>query len=725
MKRREFIVLTSVGAASATVLSACGHPENRIIPVLVPDDEYIPGVDYWKATACAMCPAGCGVLVRTREHKANKIEGNPLHPVNQGALCARGQAGLQVLYNPDRLKGPIKRAGERGSGHFEEITWDEAIKAVTDRLREVKIAGRAENVLFVTNDSRGVTGIAAEMFGSSYGARLLAVRDGQDGATADAYAGSYGRAVVPIFDIANSTYLLSFGARFLETWQSPVAHSLAYGQFRHAPNRARGKFIQIEPRMSLTGANADEWLPAAAGSEGLIALAIAQVITREGLIKDAPAPNFLNDPLDKYAPELIAGQADTPAEKIIRIAREFAAAERPLALSGADTAAECGRQNLAAINFLNTLAGNVNRPGGVLLPEQDFFDPLDRLRKGGRAAWLGSLESAMKDRKPEALMIHQANPAHFAPAAKDDLKAVPFIVSFSSFLDETAELADIILPDHSYLESWDIKSSNLSGHRAAVAITQPVVKPEFDTRQTADVLMAISRDLNESSAAQFGSAEEMVKQAVAHLPKESGSGVEATADADSSEDSFNAFAERGVWVGDVKGERRSAPSNGQRFSLSPCPSATGGDEYPLTLLAYEHAALGFGEYANLPWLQELPDPMTSVMWGSWVEINPQTAASLGVADGDLVEISSPQGALRAPAVVYPAIRPDVIAMPHGQGHASYGRYAKDRGANPARLRSAARDSGSEAVRVKVSKIAGRADLIRFGTESLERMETKR
>lgn len=726
MKRREFIILTSIGAASTTLLSACGHPENKVISVLVPDEEYVPGIDYWKASACGMCSAGCGILVRTREHMANKIEGNPLHPINQGALCARGQAGLQALYNPDRVKGPMKRVDERGAGRFEEIDWDEAIKMAADKLAEIKAAGRADTVIFATADGRGVTGLAAEVFGSTYGARLIDAGAGHDDALAGAYANIYGRSVTPIFDVGNSTYLLSFGARFLETWQSPVMYSLAYGQFRRAANRARGRFIQFEPRMSLTAANADEWLPSAAGSEGLVALALAQVIVREGLIKNAPAPTFLSDPLDNYAPEKIADRIDIPAEKIVRIAREFAAAERPLALGGAGATTTSERQNLVAINFLNRLAGNVNKPGGVLLPEQDFFDPLGRLRAARRPAWMNSIESAVKDGSPQALLIHHVNPVYFTPAIWQQLSGVPFIISFSSFLDETTEMADLILPDHSYLESWDIRSANLSGPRAAISIAQPVVKPESDTRQTADVLLALSRRIDEGSAAQFESAEDIVKQAADGLPKEKQPADDAPADAESSdanssEDGFDSLAGRGVWVGEVKGERRNATPTETGFSLLESTSAAGGEEYPFTLLAYEHAALGLGEYANLPWLQELPDPMTSVMWGSWVEINPRTAASLGVEDGDLLEISSPQATLRAPAIVYPAIRPDVIAIPCGQGHTAYGRYAKGRGANVAQLRPAAADT----IRVKVSKITGEASLIRFGTELPERMEIKR
>src|SRR5258706_10418790 len=177
MKRREFIILSGIGATSASLLSACGHPEEKLIPAFIPDDEYVPGIDYWKASTCGMCPAGCGIIVRTREHKANKIEGNPLHPVNRGALCARGQAGLEVLYNPDRIKGPMKRIGERGEGKWEEISWDEAIKMLASKLREIKAQEDADKVVFATTAGQGATELVAEHFVSTYGSKLLVGAD--------------------------------------------------------------------------------------------------------------------------------------------------------------------------------------------------------------------------------------------------------------------------------------------------------------------------------------------------------------------------------------------------------------------------------------------------------------------------------------------------------------------------------------------------------------------
>ncbi|MGA9774125.1 MAG: molybdopterin-dependent oxidoreductase [Blastocatellia bacterium] len=732
MKRREFIILTGVGATGATVLSACGHPENKLIPALIPDNEYVPGMDYWKASTCAMCDAGCGIVVRTREHKANKIEGNPLHPVNRGALCARGQAGLQALYNPDRIRGPLKRTGERGSGQFEAIGWDEAIKILADKMREEKAKGHTS--IFLTTETRGVAAHVATRLMEAYKSAAVLCSPLFSQQKSD----NFGHLIrQPFFDIANSTYLLSFGARFLETWDSPVMHSLAYGEFRNSRGKARGRFVQVEPRMSLTAANADEWIPARSGMEGLVALALAQVMAREGLSRTPLSPEFVKS-LEDFAPEKISEAIDVPAEKLTRIAREFATAEHPLAINTASLDYSGKTYNSWFIDSLNALVNNSNRKGGVFRPEQTRIsdEPLEKLLV--RNGFTAINPAQCKDQlslfgNSPVLLLHQVNLLHVIPEILETLKALPFIASFSSFMDETTEMADLILPDHVYLESWDVNSHYPTNAGRVVNLTQPVVKPEFDTRQTADVLIALGRELGGESAAAipFASTEEIVKQITGELSKGRGS-----IKAENSEDFQKAFAERGVWTAEAEASPQTITETAS-FKLPPVEilkevnqtalQQSSGEEYTMDLIVYEQAALGDGSFANLPRLQELPDPMTGVMWGSWIEINPKTAASLGIADGELVEVTTQYGSVRAPAVLYPAIRPDTIAMPFGQGHTAYGRYAKGRGANAALLLSPFRtQAGVEtSVRARVTKAAGESNLIRFGTDLLEKIENDR
>lgn len=729
MKRREFIILSGIGATSASLLSACGHPEEKLIPAFIADDEYVPGIDYWKASTCGMCPAGCGIIVRTREHKANKIEGNPLHPVNRGALCARGQAGLQVLYNPDRIKGPMKRVGERGEGKWEEISWDEAIKTLADKLREIKSTVGSERICFATNDPHGVNALAAHLFSSAHGPiSMVSSPSYNEVETVSGYSKSYHLQGVPNLDISNATYLLSFEARFLETWLSPVMYSLAYGEFRRTNGKARGKFVQIEPRMSLTGANADEWLPAAPGTQDLIALAMAQVIIREGLAKHPP-PQKLISALEEYAPEKTSELIDLPAEKLIRVAREFGRSERPLAIA---SGAYSGNLALAHVNFLNAVVANWNKPGGMYLPSSGGFDPLLGLLP--EQASFGPpyfLENNLRDGRVSALLVHQLNPLYSAPRILERFREIPFVASFSSFMDETTSLADLILPDNSFLESWDIRAASAADSGPVAALIRPVLNSECDSKQVADTFIDLAKELG--TPLPFESAEHFVKRGASDLAKKPGS-----INAENDENFWNAFLERGVWVG-AAGEKPAEETAIAKLmeevldSLSYVKSehekkiqTQRDSEYSLTVLTYEHAALGFGEQANLPTLQELPDPMTSVMWGSWVEINLKTAGSLGINDGDIVDVQTPNGSVRLPALLYPGIRPDVIAIPFGQGHSGYGRYAKGRGSNAASL-LAPSDGGPEVgatARARVVKTSGKAELIRFGTDLQERMEKK-
>lgn len=746
MKRREFIILGGIGATSASLLSACGHPEEKLIPALIPDDEYVPGIDNWKASTCGMCPAGCGIIVRTRDHKANKIEGNPLHPVNRGALCARGQAGLEVLYNPDRIKGPMKRVGERGEGKWEEISWDEGIKTLADKLREIDPSNSTDKALFVTDDAEGVTAQVAGRFMQVYRQAFVAEQSYTTSQLRAIYP-EHMRGVLnigePIFDIANATYLLSFGARFLETWKSPVMYSLAYGEFRSSRGKARGKFVHIEPRMSLTAANADEWIAASPFDEAQVALAMVQVIVREGLNKLPLSAESVRD-LEQYSPENVAQLIDVPAHKIIRVAREFATAERPLAIGDLRSA-----HYSAAVNLLNAIVENLNRPGGVYLV--DRHDEVTGALKAPAGGVFFPGEASAQLEKPltweviderieryeqiarlryRLIMIHGVNPMFENQTLSEALNATPFIVSFSSFFEETSEMADLILPDHSYLERWDIHYSYGPDYRRAVSLTQPVLEPQLNTRQTADVLIAVARELGGEvgEALTSDSTKDIVEKATSEFLKHAGG--------ENAEAAWTELTEKGlvsaaspVPVKPQAAEQR--PKSLDRFFLGQIrqkgAAITENPKYPLTLIVYEHAALGDGAAANLPSIQELPDPMTSVIWGSWIEINPKTAEGMGITDGDLVEITTGVGSLRAQALLYPGIRPDCIALPFGEGHSSYGRYARQRGHNPSSLWGSLpfEPSKRNIIPARLTKVGGKAQLIRFGTDLMEHMESKR
>src|SRR5215470_14971944 len=298
MNRRDVLKLGVLTGATAT-LASCEKPAQQLIR-FVPEEDFLPGIATWKPSLCTVCPAGCGMMVRIVDGEAEvvrngqlgiikmglakKLEGNPKHPVNWGKLCARGQAGLQITYHPDRVRSPLKRSGPRGSGSFHPVTWEESIREVVSKLQELQSQNQSESLRFVSACLRGQRHELVRKFLSAFGAPAAMVFDPLDEPVLrQANLLSFGQADMPSFDLAHTGYVISFGADFLGTWNSPVAQSIAYGEMRQGRPGNRAKFVQVEPRMSQTGANADEWIPARLGTEGALALGFAHVIMSENL----------------------------------------------------------------------------------------------------------------------------------------------------------------------------------------------------------------------------------------------------------------------------------------------------------------------------------------------------------------------------------------------------------------------------------------------------------
>ena len=238
-----------------------------------PQDYVIPGQEIWYASTCMQCPAGCGIHARSREGLVRKLEGNPDSPINAGRLCASGQAGLQHHYSPDRLQRPLARK----QGRLVEVSWDEA-RATLKQALDQSVAHKGTGFALLTGETSGHTGQLLRSFVESLGggARHFAV-ELLSSATAQRAGEQIAGIGMPHFDLDKASLVLSIGADFLGTWRSPVHLSMQYAQFRKAP---RGALIQVEPKMSLTGGNADWWRPIRAGSEGWLMLGLAQLLMR-------------------------------------------------------------------------------------------------------------------------------------------------------------------------------------------------------------------------------------------------------------------------------------------------------------------------------------------------------------------------------------------------------------------------------------------------------------
>ncbi|HEY2383469.1 MAG TPA: molybdopterin-dependent oxidoreductase [Terriglobia bacterium] len=692
MNRRSFIKFSALTGTSAT-LASCGNPEYHLIR-FIPEDRLVAGIAVWKPSICPLCSAGCGLTVRVMEGDAEvirdgklgvtkmglakKLEGDPQNPINQGKLCTRGQAAMEVTYHPDRLGHPLKRAGSRGDGKFEEITWDQAMAELTGKLDALAAAGNQKSLAILTRPQRGARGAVLAEFANRFGAAApLAFEFFGNDVIRRANEMSFGKAQLPTLDLAESQFVISFGADFLGTWNSPVAQNVGYGQMRQGRPGMRGKFVQVEYRMSQSGANADEWVPVKPGTEGVLALGIANAIMKQGTRKasDAGHAGTLVDGwmtgLADHTPQEVEKKTGVTAARIERLAKEFSGQKPAVAIiAGAAVAQTNGLFNALAVNALNALVGSVETAGGI------YFTPQPaNLGTGTNFAKNGEIGAGA-----QVLFVDGANPVFASPKAwkvKEAISAVPYIVSFGNFIDETSVMADLILPDHSFLESW-VQSAPESGAKTAVSMmAPPVMRPLHDTRATGDVLLEVSKKLAKPLNMPWQKFEDAVKEQPggnagrSPLPK-------------------------------------PAPAQAAKYAEPQFDGDAG--QYGFHFLPYPSIAFLDGSLAHLPLLQELPDPMSSAIWSSWVEINMQTADKMGIRQGDLVEITSSQGSIRVPAFPSPGIAPDVIAMPVGQGHENYTRYASGRGANPIEILAPVKEpeTGSlawAATRVKIAKAA--------------------
>jgi len=725
ISRRQFLQIAA-GTAAAT-----GAAPNlkRLVqePFVRPPENVLPGRAVWYASTCRQCAAGCGIIVRVINGRAKKIEGNPLHPLNRGKLCARGQAGLQVLYHPDRLRNAVRQTGGRGSRQFEPLYWDEAlellagkIQALNDPGRLAVLGGRMPDHLYrllsLLLESLGAPPPVIFDLHSALEGRAAAARSSEV---------FFGAAELPVYDLGRADVVFSFGANFLETWMSPVAQSFAYGNMRQGPFGGRGLLVQFEPRLSATAASADQWIPLRPGTEGFVALALGRIIVEErlGHVGSHRPHAALYQDVDVTE---MAVASRVPIESLRQLARLFADAEHPVAIPGGSLAGQQnGAASMLAVQALNHVVAQVGRVGGVFLSSPGPTALLRQTAKVDSFARVQDLIERMKAGEVDLLLAVGGNPVFELPAAAGftaAIEAVPYVVSFGSFVDETAVRADLILPDHTYLESWGYQVPEPGADRPTVSGQQPVVRPVYDTRASADVLLALAARLGgrPSEALPWPDEVSFLEETVRGLH---GSSL-GVYDADTPAGFFALWRQYGGWWSEKELPREPGVTDAAIQPLPVIVPEFVGDEhtYPFHLHPYPSVALSDGRGANLPWLQETPDPMTTARWGTWVEINPEVARSLGIGDDDIVRVISPHGELEAPVVVYPGIRPDVIAIPVGQGHTDYGRFAQGRGSSPLDLVApiATADGGAlawGATRVRLEATGRRQTLARL--ESLD------
>ncbi len=695
--RRDFLkVLGWSGAAVA--LSGCGNTsiedgKETVVSYVEANDFMIPGVGVYYNSTCAQCDAGCSINGRVREGRVLKLEGNIDSGINRGKLCGVGQAGVQHHYNPDRIREPLLRSGNKG----EAITWEQAYTLIAEKLS----GASGDEIAFL---SGGVSGHLKVLLGNyldSLGSKNHFVYEALSPSVVRASNKKAYGVEMPRYRLDKAKVVLSFGADFLGSWVSPVHFSQQYAQFRKGVDGQRGVLIQVESKMSLTGANADRWLAVRPGTEGILALGIINALgVAAGEVAELVKP---------YDRARVSKETGVEPGQIDKIAALLKLRSPSLVLVG--SAAEGyahGSQNAAAIHLLNHVLGNIGKT--IEAPATVPFPQLAPAT--GSTAALKTLNDGLAAGKYKVLFNYASNPVFTAAGSlkfKENMAKAGFKVAFAHYLDETALQADLVLPLDSALEDWGTQVPEYLADDAQINIQQPLMERLHpNSRGMGDILLALMKQRKAEEYKGFEDYYAYLRGAILQNKGALGGG--------GKEDDI--FWDETLTKGILKLNGTSTTLSGKATSSVSLPASVEGDEeFPLHLIPGVTANLRDGRHANQPWLQESPDPLTTIVWDSWVEMHPRKAEELHIVEGDIVEVTSKTGSIKAQVYLFPGIHPDAVSIPVGRGHDAMGRYAKGYGVNPLEILDAVFDleTGELAMhetRVKISNTGQRVLVVK-------------
>ena len=646
LSRRNLFKYMGAGGA-ATVAAACDQKPEKLIPMLVPPTnfEYTPHTAYQYMSTCTECEAGCGMMVTVRENRAQKAEGNPLHPINQGALCARGQASMQTLYNPNRTAKP--------SLNGKTISWEEGQKLFNEKLQDA-----SGKVVYLGKPLSGSDkAFFEEWFKAIGGGKRVAFQLLDQQSQRNANSMCFGQDDVAELAFEKAKVIYNFGADFLETWGNPVENARRFSQSNAYDGTTKTEMVHLSAHVSLTGAKADRWVVINPGSEAMVALSIASVIRDQ-----KGGYDFLSGMLAAYAPEKVAEATGVPAEKMKELAQKFIENSPGLALGGGPSSRNSNLTSLhAAINILNAVAGNLGKT--VLFHNQPAPENTSHQN-------LAQLIKDLKAGKVELLIVDDSDPLHALPNStgiKEALKNT-FTVSLASQKNDTSSEADLQLPALTDYESWG-DAFPRSGVRS---IRQPVMAPVslFEAKAREDVMLAAAKAVNPESFEGISDYRDFIRKEWQNIQQDSG-----------NRSHFDQFWVKVLEEGGLfsKSDLKSVSLKNEVGQLKLAETKISGSG--LTLIPTTSLFHGDGRGTRNPWLQEVPDPMSQIVWDSWMEINPDTAKKMGIKDRSVVQLQTSQGSIKATAFYHFGIHRDAVAIPIGQGHENSGDVADGFGVN--------------------------------------------
>src|ERR1700761_621846 len=567
--RRDFLKALGFGVGAVTLAACQKVPVHKSIPYLIKPEEVTPGIaNYYVSTY-----DGHAILVKTREGRPIKIEGNPADLLAKGGLSSQAQASVLDLYDTNRLRNPVLNGND--------ATWNEIDAFIKNELTAIKAGGKKIAIISSTINSPSTIAVISEFIAAYPTAKHINYDAVSYTGIIQANQNSFGKAVLPHYNFDKADIIVSFGADFLGTWISPVEFMNQYVQNRNnksLENKKMSRHIQFESGMSLTGTNADVRIPVKPSEEGVALVNLYNQIAGTTL----PGTKKLNN---------------VTADKALTIvAKELQAAKgKALVVSGSNDVA-----TQVLVNAINSLLGSY----GTTIDLDNYSN-----QYAGNDHDFTEFVAEMNRGEVDAVLFLNANPAydyHSGSAIKDALKKVRLRVSFSDRNDETASLCNVVAPNHYYLESWG-DGNALEGYYTVV---QPTINPVYNTRQAEQSLLVWS----DSTVADYY-----------HYVRNNWDNTLRAIGGLTGQKGWEPLQQ----IGFVKSAPKPAGTYAFNYALDSVTQKMLDHSKELTapdgkveLMIYQTVAMRDGKRANNPWLQELPDPVSKITWENYVNVSP-------------------------------------------------------------------------------------------------------
>lgn len=655
--RRDFLKL--MGASLALSTAGCiRRPVQKIVPYNKQPEEVTLGMPNFYTSTYQEGAEVYGLLVKTREGRPIKIEGNPSHPLNKGALSARAQASILGLYDPERLKSPKKNifSEKRSNRDSISISWEDLDKAISEQLKKGQVS-----VLTGQIASPSTRSVVSE-FCLAFKAQHVVWEALGHGEIAQGQKLSYGEALIPQFKLDQARHIVSIGADFLGSWLAPVTFTRQFSEGRKNFSEMN-RLVVFDTHFTLTGANADYRYKIKPSQQVLVAMGLLhELVVAQGKSSFANQTS-LKEVLQSYSG--VSGELGLEPGTFKKIANElWEHRGKSLVLAGGlETQTEEAQALQVAVNLLNTVLEN---EGKTVVGRASGFS-------GSGAEGLFNLIGEMKAGQVKTLIIHRSNPIYDSPWGqefREASKKVEMVIYSGDRIDETGDIAHLVLPDNHPMESWgDSEGVQSPG---VFSLQQPTIRPLFDTRSFQLSLMswAFFNNVGPKRLITYETFYDYLrnfwKEEV--FPKHGGG--------KSFEDFWYEALQNG-FVGTSAGSSARSFKTEAFSLLKPKASARSGYE----LVLYPSIALGDGRMSNMSWLQELPDPVTKIVWDNYMSVSLSTAQKNSWIEGSLVEFTVGGKKLTLPVHIQAGLHNDVMSVAVGYGRTRSGKVGDGVGQN--------------------------------------------